>query len=151
MKHSRQEIWADRPDEGKSRPTPERRRMGKYRLVDGEDAGATVAYDEAADPVAAANMAGVIDAKTVDAFRTFEALARAINGSPSQRSCLNIEPIGYDEDDDDPDAWREWKSVTRELGMIRTSLAMTVAYEQEPIANDRLQEVGSALVAIFRL
>lgn len=139
--------WDER--DGESRPTPERIRRGAYVLVDAEDAGVRYAQDLAADPVAAAEMQGLLEPHHVDAFRQFEALARRMMGSPGQRSCLDFTPVGHDDSDGDPEAEREWKDVRAYLGGQYLSVAIAMAYEQVPAQRTLVRETGNKLATFF--
>ena len=112
MARARAEIWEDR--DGKARPTEHRRRHGAFRLRDTEDAGVTVAVDEQATILDKMEALGTITKRQCQAGHMFNEVARAVIGSPSQRSCLDFSPVGHDGDDESPDAIRaasEWRSL----------------------------------------
>lgn len=111
------EIWTDR--DGKSRPTPQRRLKGVFRLRDTDDAGVSVAVDAASCVVDQLAALEAITPRQKEAGHEFEAVARGVLGSPAGRSCVDFSPVGHDTDDDDDAAVaakRRWDSLRR---MIR--------------------------------
>lgn len=90
------DIWEDR--DGKARPTPERRAKGAFVLRDGDDAGVTVAVDEAATFIDALAARGIISAEQRDGGHDFAALMERTALVRSGRSCLDFSPVGYDGD-----------------------------------------------------
>lgn len=133
MTKHRRENWT--PREGLDRPSPERQARGVYRLVDTEDAGISHAFDQASCPIDRLHHEGVIDSHQRDAAIKFEELARSMRGGPGQRSCLNMEPIGYDADyDGDPEAEQEWKQVRKELAPSFFKVVDAVCYQHRNVA-----------------
>lgn len=91
------QIWDDRPD--KARPTPERRAKGAFVLRDGEDAGATIAVDEAATVLDRLAMSGVItEDQRQGGIDLAMVLHRTRLGSQG-RSCIDFTPVGHPDDD----------------------------------------------------
>lgn len=91
------QIWDDR--DGKARPTPERLAKGAFVLRDAEDAGATVAVDEAATMLDRLAMAGVItEDQRQGGLDLAMVLHRTRLGSQG-RSCIDFTPTGHPDDD----------------------------------------------------
>lgn len=144
------DIWEDRPD--KARPTPERRKHGAWRLVDGEDAGVTVAVDEGAHILDRLHAAGLIDADQRQGGLDLAALLDRTRLVSSGRSCLDMEPVGYEGDyataaeEHDAD---ERRMVYLTLGTFTFHECRRVCQEQLPPRDmDRLRR-GLDLCAQF--
>lgn len=127
--------WRDNPEEGKSRPTPERRSKGVYRLGRVEKDGDSVAIDAAAQPLLYARERGVISERQFDAACKFEILARKMRGGVGQRSCLDFSPVGYDHGEDDEQAEAEWSDIRKLLGFAGFQAVSAVAYYHDDIRN----------------
>lgn len=108
----RHENWISR--DGNQRPTDERRHKGMFRLVDSEDAGVSYSIDQCSSMAGLYYAIGLIDGTQFDAAGQFERIARSRRGSPSQRSCLDFSPVGYEAPDDtdaDEANMREWRDL----------------------------------------
>jgi len=90
--------WEPRPDSGKDRPTPERIAKGAFKLVDGEDAGVTVAVDTAATTLDRMAANGIITPEQAQGGHDFAALLDRTRLVSQGRSCLNFEPVGHEDD-----------------------------------------------------
>lgn len=136
------EIWEDR--DGKARPTPQRRLKGVFRLRDGDDAGVSVAFDEASGVIDALAHAGRITARQREAGHIFEEVSRGAVGSPAGRSCVDFTPVGHDGDEDDEDAVRaqaRWRSLRRMLHPAHRQECMAVCWEgKQPRSVARLRD-----------
>lgn len=88
------EIWADR--DGKRRPTEERRQKGAFVLRDGDDAGVTVAVDEAATCLDRLRIAGRITDEQCQGGQDYAALMERTRMISGGRSCIDFTPVGYD-------------------------------------------------------
>lgn len=94
------------------------------------------------------NVTGVRYLRTIDALiskgalpehakpaaEDYARLARAVRGSPSQRSCLDFSPVGHDGDLDDPQAvrdWRDWRAIQRSMGMLADAELSRVLWEAD--------------------
>lgn len=89
--------WEDRPDSGKSRPTAERKDKGRFVLRDGEDAGVSIAVDEAAHILDVLHSRGVITGDQRDAGHDIAALLERTRLVSAGRSCLDFTPVGHDD------------------------------------------------------
>ena len=72
------------------------------------------------DAIDALVAAGALPDTAHSAAEDYARLARAVRGSPAQRSCLDIGPVGHDGEHEDPQAardWRDWREVQRRMGM----------------------------------
>lgn len=92
---ARADNWEDR--EGKARPTPERLSKGRFTLQDTDDAGVTVAVDGAVTELDRLLAAGVINADQCQGGHDFAALMYRTRLVSHGRSCLNFEPVGYED------------------------------------------------------
>lgn len=92
------ENWQDR--EGKARPTPERRAKGVFVLRDGDDAGVTVAVDEAVTMLDQLRRNGTITDPQCQAGHDFAAMLNRMQMVSPGRSCLDFTPVGYEGDHD---------------------------------------------------
>ena len=90
------ENWDDRPESGKSRPTPQRMAKGVFVLRDGEDAGVTVAVDENATMLDRLCADGVIEPAQRDGGLSLAALLHRTRLTKEGRSCLDFSPVGHD-------------------------------------------------------
>ena len=88
-------IWEDRA--GKARPTPERLAKGSFVLRDTEDAGITVAVDEACTMLDRLHRAGRIDGDQLQGGHDFAALMERTRMVSRGRSCLDFSPVGHDD------------------------------------------------------
>lgn len=93
------ENWNDR--EGRARPTPERKAKGAFVLRDGDDAGVTVAVDEDVTELDRMRKANKITTEQCNAGHDFAAMINRMLMVPPPRSCLNFEPVGYDDSDEE--------------------------------------------------
>lgn len=91
--------WEDRPD--KARPTKQRRDKGAFVLRDGDDAGVTVAVDEAVTVLDRLCSSGQITTDQRQGGLDFAALMERTRLVGAGRSCLNFEPVGHEGDHDD--------------------------------------------------
>jgi hypothetical protein len=135
------QIWDDR--EGKARPTPQRRRKGVFSLRDGDDAGVSVAVDEASSCIDALAVQRLITARQREAGHVFEEVSRGAIGSPAGRSCVDFTPVGHEGDEDDEDAVRaqaRWRSLRRMLSPAHRQECMAVCWQgAQPVSMDRLR------------
>lgn len=113
-------IWDDR--DGKARPTAERRAKGAFVLRDGEDAGVTVAVDEAATVLDRLARRGIVTSDQRDAGHDFAALMQRTQLTKQGRSCLNFDPVGYDDSEpthaemrDAAERWRLYMACGAEV------------------------------------
>ena len=88
------DIWTDRPDSGKCRPTPERLAKSDFRLHDAEDAGVTVAIDSLPTMLDRLCAKGIITHDQRDGGLDFAALIRRTRLTSEGRSCLDFSPVG---------------------------------------------------------
>lgn len=135
------EIWDDR--DGKARPTEQRRIKGVFRLREGDDAGVSIAVDEASCTVDRLHASGVLTDRQREAGHGFEATARGVLGSPAGRSCCDMTPVGHDGDSDDDgaiEARRRWDSLRRMLHPDDRRELVAVCWEgHRPVSLDRLR------------
>ncbi|WRH62056.1 MAG: hypothetical protein RSE12_17040 [Fuscovulum sp.] len=96
------DVWEDR--DGKARPTAERRAKGMFRLVDGDDAGVTVAVDQCATMLDWLALRGMIDGDQAAAGLLLAGLLERTRLVGQGRSCLNFDPVGRDGDEISPQA-----------------------------------------------
>lgn len=89
------ENWTDR--DGKARPTPERRAKGAFVLRDGEDAGVTVAVDEACTELDRLRRRGILTDEQAQGGHDLAALLERTRLTAPGRSCLDISPVGFDD------------------------------------------------------
>lgn len=89
--------WEARPESGKDRPTPERKTKGAFRLVDGEDAGVTVAVDMESTLLDRLASRRIITPEQAQGGHDFASLMERTRLVSQGRSCLNFEPVGHDE------------------------------------------------------
>lgn len=122
-------------------PTPERQSKGSFRVAEAERDGTQFAVDDSSSVAQKYLEGGIIDEAQYEACEILEPLMRAIYGSPSQRSCLDMSPVGYDSADDDIDpaitaAFREAKASMshRAWGLIKS-----VVHENEGIHQRDIQ------------
>ena len=155
MAGGKQFTMKARPDEGKDRPPPERVRRGEYRIADGEDAGGSYAIDLASCPIDAALTSGQLrlgsgnEGVRWEAAKVFETLRRRLSGSPSQRSCLDFSPMGFDASDGDPEAEADEKELRKALGFRHWRELDAVCYRHEPINSLQILCDGLDRVADF--
>lgn len=105
------------------RPTAERLRKGEFRMPTGPERKSLPAVDEAHDVIAKLHRAGLISSIQEDAARSWQALKAAIRaelGISQGRSCLDMSPVGHDNDEGDPDLMRRWREIEAELGSWKT-------------------------------
>lgn len=125
------EIWDDR--DGKARPTPQRRLKGVFSLRDAEDAGVSVAVDQASGTIDRLAHVRVITSRQREAGHIFEEVVRGSIGSPAGRSCVDFSPVGYDGDEaDDESAQRaqsRWRSLRRMLPPKQRQECMAVCWQ----------------------
>lgn len=98
------EIWE--PREGKERPTPERRAKGAFVLRDTEDAGVTVAVDEGATELDRLAIRGIITEDQRQAGHDLAQVLHRTRLTSAGRSCINMEPVGYQSLEDSEDDWQ---------------------------------------------
>lgn len=89
------------PRDGKDRPTPERKAKGKFELIDGEDAGVTIAIDRQATVLDQLQAAGHLTPEQCEAGLDFAALMARTRLVSQGRSCLDFTPVGYEGDIED--------------------------------------------------
>lgn len=87
--------WIER--DGNARPTKERYQRGQYRTVAADQAGSSYLQDSHSTPLRRAFEYGKIERRQLDAGEQYEALIRAMCGSPGPRSCLDLMPRGNGE------------------------------------------------------
>ena len=91
------DVWVDR--DGKARPTPERRAKGMFRLIDGEDAGVTVAVDQCTTMLDWLALRGHITGDQAQAGLMLAGLLDRTRLVGQGRSCLDFSPVGHDGDE----------------------------------------------------
>lgn len=77
---------------------------------------------------------GVLPEYALAAAGDYASLARAVRGSPAQRSCLDFSPVGHEGDVDDPQAernWRDWRTLQRLMGMLADAELSRMLWEQD--------------------
>lgn len=139
----RSDNWQDRDDN--RRPTPERLAKGTFELRDSEDAGQRFAVDTSGDTLGRLLASGHITPRQEEAGRCFERVARPVLGSPSQRSCLDFAPVGYDGDeptDDEIRAQREWRTWCTMFNYPTWLELIRVCWENELPRNMATLRVG---------
>ena len=109
--------WRDR--DGKARPTPERKAKGQFRLIDGEDAGVTIAVDEESTILDKLRRADLITHDQCEAGHDFAALMMRTRLVSQGRSCLDFSPVGYDGDFEDEQSIRDNETRTRIFAKCR--------------------------------
>lgn len=146
----RSRNWADR--EGNARPTPERREKSPdWILADAEDAGTSYALDQSASPILAARHSQQIDDLQWDAAERYAEIARAAKGSPNQRSCLNIDPIGYGEDGNE-EAQEKYNELRRDMSFVCWREVDNVVWRENEIEHLEVLRAGlSEIVNILGL
>lgn len=99
------DVWEDR--EGKARPTPERRAKGQFRLIDGDDAGVTVAVDQCATMLDWLSARHRITPEQHAAGIMLTGLLDRTRLGSRGRSCLDFSPVGHDGDEISEQAIRD--------------------------------------------
>ena len=100
-----------------------------------------VRYLSAVDRLTAA---GVLPDSAPAAAEDYARLARAVRGSPAQRSCLDFSPVGHDGEHEDPAAardWRDWREVQRRMGMLADAELSRLLWEQD--GDGRVRDLGA--------
>lgn len=144
--------WSDR--EGKARPTPERLARGSWGLLDGEDAGVTVAVDRMATRLDWLSASGAITADQCQGGQDFAALMRRMQMVGEGRSCIDFSPVGFDDGDSEPSHSelrdkRDRTELYLACGMATWAELRRVCVEQEPPRSvDRLR-IGLDLCVKF--
>lgn len=132
--------WADIPVD--NRPTVERMGRGRIEVINIKENGVgrlvgKAAFDRECDPTESAFVSGKLSARRYDAARRFEALARVVYGSPSSRSCLNMEPVGGGDISDSMAEMlalkgRELRNVQFSMSAEAAQVLYSVAVRHEP-------------------
>ena len=132
-----------KPDLGGPRriaPTPERVKKGDFKKVGGKAAVERYVFDPIAHPIDALQHSGQISQDQADAGRQFEKLARDATQTPGARDSTTIwEPKGFESDDGNVKAVREWNELYLFLGVVRSRILRRVCVEQE---SPKLHEIG---------
>lgn len=100
-----------------------------------------LAYLSAIDALVAA---GALPDTAHSAAEDYARLARAVRGSPAQRSCLDFSPVGHEGEDEDPQAardWRDWREVQRRMGMRADAELSRLLWEQD--GDGRVRDLGA--------
>jgi hypothetical protein len=137
--------------DGNRRPTPERLRCGKFRLVDAEVAGTAYALDEACDVAAKLRQAGWITDDQLEAARKFQDIAYAVHGSPSQRSCLDMSPVGHDSDEitgRDIATSQAWQEVCDAVSGRTLGHLLDVFWADRPVAAQSVVVAGLGALCV---
>lgn len=137
--------WQDRPDSGKARPTPERRAKGSFVLRDTEDAGVTVAIDEAPTMLDRLHAKHIITASQRDGGLDLAALLRRTMLVSEGRSCLDWTPVATGDDSEPTHAElrdaEERAEIYLACGMVVFAELRRVCHEhQMPRSIDRLRQ-----------
>lgn len=78
---------------------------------------------------------GFLDDRHMDAADDWRRLCRAAYGSPAQRSCIDIGPVGYDSGDDTDDAdllaQREFRDLSSRLGRFQRAELIRCLWESD--------------------
>jgi hypothetical protein len=133
----------------KERPTSERMMRGKWRLGETIDAGIKVAIDDAAHPLEALSVEGMISQEQYQAGCDFEALYRSQLEVPQSRdSCTIWEPKGHDESDGPIEERKRYRDLCRNVGMVHESrLIWTCVHHNFPKGPKAMGEFREALNA----
>lgn len=105
------------------RPTPERIGKGAFKMPTGPGRKFLPAVDEAHDTIAKLHKAGLINDDQEQAARDWQDLKAAVRaelGVSQGRSCLDISPVGHDNDEGNPALMERWLKVEAELGSLKT-------------------------------
>jgi hypothetical protein len=145
---------AEPPQRYKERPTAERMMRGKWRLGETIDAGIKVAIDDAAHPLEALHIEGMISTEQYTAACDFEALYRAQLEIPQSRdSCTIWEPRGETHGDGPVEERKRYRELCRSIGMIHESKLIFTAVHQNfpkgPKAMGEFREACNAAAHFF--
>lgn len=118
-------------------PTPERVKKGTFKKVGGKAAVERYVVDVTAHPIDALEHSGQISREQADAGRHYEQLSRAANETPGTRDSTTIwEPKGFESDDGNINAVREWREIYLFLGVARSRILRRVCVEHEMRRSD---------------
>lgn len=120
------------------RPTVERMRKGEFRMPTGPERKSLPAVDEAHDTIAKMHRAGLINDDQEQAARDWQDLKAAVRaelGVSQGRSCLDISPVGHDNDEGNPALMERWLKVEAELGSFKTGALDWTCVLGHPPAN----------------
>jgi hypothetical protein len=125
---ARARSWEDREEQ--RRPTPERLRHGAWRLVDGEDAGVSVAVDGISHPLSWLEVRGCIDADQSAAAQQWMELHEAAGFLRKGKDCLTLnEPRGYDATEGNPTASADYRELSGRLSFRQSAALRAVMVE----------------------
>lgn len=133
------------------RPTIERMAKGAFRMPAGRGKQSMPAVDEEHDAIAKLHRARLISDDQEQAARDWQDLKAAIRaelGLSQGRSCLDMTPCGYDNDDGDPALMQRWERIEAELGSWKTGALDYTCVLGHPPAN--LGLLKSSLDAFIR-
>ena len=135
------------------RPTPERMGKGAFKMPTGPGRKLLPAVDEAHDTIAKLHKAGLINDDQEQAARDWQDLKAAVRaelGVSQGRSCLDISPVGHDNDEGNPALMERWLKIEAELGSFKTgALDFTAVLGHRP-ANLDLFRLSLDLFAAIR-
>ena len=135
------------------RPTPERIGKGAFKMPTGPGRKLLPAVDEAHDTIAKLHKAGLINDDQEQAARDWQDLKAAVRaelGVSQGRSCLDISPVGHDNDEGNPALMERWLKIEAELGSFKTgALDFTAVLGHRP-ANLDLFRLSLDLFAAIR-
>lgn len=114
-----------RPKVEAIRPTIERIAKGAFRMPAGRGKQSMPAIDEEHDVIAKLHRARLISDDQEQAARDWQDLKAAIRaelGVSQGRSCLDISPVGHDNDEGNPALMERWLKIEAELGSFKTGV-----------------------------
>lgn len=143
-----------KPREGRDRPTPERLRRGDWETRDSERAGMSYAVDKQSHALDMLRERGLLSDELVMAGEDFARLVLRNRLTSEGRSCLNFDPVGYDNDlPDDAQSRELFNEVYLALGTLTYRLLRKVCVESEypgPHQLDRLNDGLETCVTFFK-
>lgn len=116
----------DEPRPGIDRPTPERRKKGRFRQVDTENAGESYYIDSATFDIDDMHDRGSISPEQWQAVERFADRVLAYRAQApiksGSRSCLDFSPVGHDDSDGDPQVSADCREISDRLGFYAFNL-----------------------------
>ena len=138
--------------------TPEQRAARSWRMTDRGDVdpqtGKTVNPNNVQGvtfltPVEKLVAQGMLEDRHLDAAWEYERLRRVVWGSPAQRSCIDMSPIGHDEAEPPLRDQERHDDIMRALGVFERAEMDRTVWRGEPSARPSL--LASALTKIADL
>lgn len=96
-------------------------------------------------PIDEMHRRGLLTREHVGAAIQWAELCHRIFGSPTQRSCLNTDPIGYDLPEVPPAITRDYRELSARMGQFRRRLLDATCYRHEPCPERRIDMLVAGL------